>query len=272
MLTFQAIPPISFQPFKSRVIRESLVFTHLSFTTMTTWNHPYWYTQPHPHVYVPPPQGFTTPGSGYRDLPGINPHFFGMSSDEDRVFTRSYAPYAGENYRSRRYPNMNPFLASDTTVVRFDARNKPEASVPTAIFDASRLTPASSVPIYTMRILSRSFPWTIDIVSGSGPGPASPITCAAVWQAIYAALQEPIEDSEWGLALGDRGRREIIEQAAAKRRVEDGDTDKKLKRIDWLGDATIFKGLDRDDDFAKRRLLPGSTPCVDTWIVTFDEA
>jgi hypothetical protein len=183
------------------------------------------------------------------------------------MFTPSYKSYAAENYRSRRYPNLNPLLASDTAMVRFDVRNKPEDSIPATTFHASRLTPAYSAPVSSMRLLSRSFPWTIDIVGG----PGNPITCEAVWQALHAALQEPIADSEWGFALSDRGRKEDIEQAA-KRRLEDGDTDRKLKRIDWLGDRTTFKGLDKDDDFAKRRLLPGSSPCAETWIVRFDTA
>jgi hypothetical protein len=73
-------------------------------------------------------------------------------------------------------------------------------------------------------------------------------------------------DSEWGIVVNnDKALRKSIE-AAAKRRAE-SDPDTRLKRIDWLGSNTIFKGLDKMEDFAELRLLPGAEPCVETWVI-----
>lgn len=38
-----------------------------------------------------------------------------------------------------------------------------------------------------IRLISKEFPWTIDIMA------LSPITCELVWDALYAGLQELIE-------------------------------------------------------------------------------
>jgi hypothetical protein len=78
-------------------------------------------------------------------------------------------------------------------------------------------------------------------------------------------LQQPIADSEWGIIVTDKKLRETIEKAAKKR--ADSDSDGRLKRIDWLGPNTIFKGLDRMEEFQEARLLPGAEPCTETWVV-----
>ena len=39
------------------------------------------------------------------------------------------------------------------------------------------------------------------------------------------------------------------------------------KRIDWLGETTVFVGLDRDDALVRQRTLPGSKNEIDTWAI-----
>jgi len=112
-----------------------------------------------------------------------------------------------------------------------------------------------------MRLISKSFPWSIDIMY------TPLITCEMVWDAIYAALQEPLADSEWGLLLDREETRQRVERAAKKR----SDRDKILKRIDWLGEKTLFKGLEKDEAFQRLRLIPGADPCAETWMVRFGE-
>jgi hypothetical protein len=105
-------------------------------------------------------------------------------------------------------------------------------------------------------------------------------------------LQANIEDSEWGLlclssgdSRADKKKREAIKSATDRRLKDDKKAkDKKAKRVDWLGDAvslpiygvkelcltamqTIFKGLERDDDFAKKRLPIAAEEAEETWIV-----
>jgi len=65
----------------------------------------------------------------------------------------------------------------------------------------------------------------------------------------------------------DDDLREKIERAARKR--EEKDNDKRLKRIDWLGDTTLFKGLEKDEEFERQRLLPCAQACPETWVVRF---
>ena len=113
-----------------------------------------------------------------------------------------------------------------------------------------------------MRLISKSFPWTIDIDS------ASPITVEDVWEAMFGALQQPIVESEWGFIARDGKKAEEIEASMKKRlKADPNHSDKRALRIDYLGDATLFRGLAKDDDFAKTMLLPHAQPWAETWIV-----
>lgn len=96
-----------------------------------------------------------------------------------------------------------------------------------------------------------------------------PLVCETVWDALYVGLQTCIEDSEWALILGLKKQREIMEKAAKKRLETEPSEDKRLKRIDYLGEAILFKGLEKDEQFEKLRLMPGDKAIPDTWLVKF---
>ncbi|KAJ6582595.1 hypothetical protein DFH09DRAFT_1145609, partial [Mycena vulgaris] len=110
-----------------------------------------------------------------------------------------------------------------------------------------------------VRLISQAFPWSIEILSHE------PVTCEDVGNALYAAFQQPVLDSEWGVIVDDKELRDKIEEAAKRRAESDGDA--RLKRIDWLGADTIFAGLERMEEFQEERLLPGTEPCAETWVV-----
>ena len=74
-------------------------------------------------------------------------------------------------------------------------------------------------------------------------------------------------DSEWALILFDNDRKKIIETAMAKREG----SDMRMKRIDWLGEQVLFKGLELDGEFQKKRLFPGTVSCPDTYLVKMDK-
>ncbi len=115
-----------------------------------------------------------------------------------------------------------------------------------------------------MRLISKAFPFAIEIVS------PTPITCEMVWDALYAGLQEPLADSEWGiLAMYDdlKKQRSTIEKAAKKRSEGEPDQKGNFIRVDWLGDMVYFKGLEKDDDFQKLRASTALKPCQETWVV-----
>jgi len=156
-----------------------------------------------------------------------------------------------------KYPNLNPGLAADTTRVLYDVRKAPSGDI-----KAARLGPAPglSSSLSSIRVISHAFPWTLNI--------SAPVTCAAVFEELHQMLQKSLTDSEWGIiCLVDRGRCETIKTAANAR--AERDKDKKLKRIDWLGETTAFMGLEKDKEFEKKRLLPGEAACPETWVVKF---
>ena len=164
------------------------------------------------------------------------------------------------DYRSK-YPNLTPILAADTTLVRFDVQKKPRDNIHGTTFHTNRQTIATKNSATFIRLFSKDFPWSIEIKS------PTPITCEGVWDAVHDALQQPIVDSEWALILFDNDRKKIIETARAKREG----SDMSMKRIDWLGEQILFKGLEQDGEFQKARLLPGAVSCPDTYLVKLEK-
>ncbi|KAF7315793.1 C2H2-type domain-containing protein [Mycena indigotica] len=191
--------------------------------------------------YYPPPQFGPPPQQPYAAQPG----YWGQAG---------WAPPTATNAGfSTKYPTLNPVLASDTTQIRYDVRKKARADVPAHIYAPNRMLFATASSASHIRLISKAFPWSIDIMS------STPVTCEAVWDALHAGLQEHIADSEWGIIVMDKKQRETIEKAWKKRIESDSDT--MLKRIDWLGSNTVCKGLDRMEEFTEVRLLPGAEAC-----------
>ncbi|KAL0956779.1 hypothetical protein HGRIS_002899 [Hohenbuehelia grisea] len=218
---------------------------------MTSWN-PwqagyYGAPQPNPQVYVPPPTPYSP---GYWEQPA-----WSRPQEPTPTAVRS------------KYPNLNPILAVDTTLLRFDVRKPPRQDILASTWHSNRHLPALVPAAPQMRLISKHFPWTIEIML------QMPVTCEIVWDALHAALQEPIADSEWGmLAISDKSKKQRdAMEAAAKKRVEAGDPDKRLKRVDWLGGTVYFKGLEQDEEFEKLRLMPGGKPSPETWLVKLGE-
>ncbi|KAK0213320.1 hypothetical protein DFS33DRAFT_1370584 [Desarmillaria ectypa] len=161
-----------------------------------------------------------------------------------------------------KHASLHPILAVDTTLLRYDLRKKAHSSILANAYYTNAQVPATITPVMIMRLVSQDFPWTIDIKS------TLPITVEVIWDALHAAMQEDIMDSEWGVIVCDKKLRATVERAAKKRIEAEGkESSKKMKRIDWLGENTCLKGLDRDEGFEKLRLLPGDKDCVDTWVV-----
>ncbi|KAG6874512.1 hypothetical protein C0995_010422 [Termitomyces sp. Mi166 len=172
------------------------------------------------------------------------------------------APYRYPNRPEARgsikYPQLLYLLASDSTRLQWDVRYPPSHIHPTMFFQ-HRHTTAMQTSVKKMRIISKAFPWTIDINSHV------PITCEMVWEGLYQGLQQPIVDSEWGMLCSmKRTQREAVEKAAKKRRDANPEDKQPLKRIDYLGEATMFGGLGQDEEFAKLRSFPGSAAVPDT--------
>lgn len=163
--------------------------------------------------------------------------------------------------RSSKYPSLNPILAEDTTILRFDLKEKPSQSIIASTYYAHRPSHVFIKPTQRMRLISKSFPWTIDIDSNA------PITVGDVWDAMHVALQQHIVESEWGFICRDEKLKKTVENAMKARIASDPMADKRPKRIDLLGDATLFRGLEKDDDYTKAMLLPTAKAWSETWVI-----
>ncbi|KAG1790071.1 uncharacterized protein HD556DRAFT_747007 [Suillus plorans] len=200
-----------------------------------------WYQgQYNPHVYVPP----------YHNQPPYQP-----------------ARWQGFNFEhsqpKSKWPSLNPTLASDMTYVRYDIRKPAREAIMLTTWQQIHHIPAFVAPTYEILIISKAFPWSMLIRAPAG----SVVTCGAIFEGLHEMLHKHIEDSEWAIVALDKTRREAIEKAAKAR--QEKDKDKRLKRIDWLGDTPMFKGLEKDEEFEKKRHLPGSDTVAETWVVRF---
>ncbi|KAF7985077.1 hypothetical protein HWV62_8947 [Athelia sp. TMB] len=226
---------------------------------MNPWGNPWqpgWYQQPYPNVYVPPA--------------AAAPNYWGA----EPAWNADAAYQHANRFTSRKYPQLNPILAADQTLLRYDVRVRPKDTIQASTYYPNAPVAAlAKSGVKHLRLISRAFPWTIEV----HPPMGGMITCETVWDAIYYALQEPLADSEWGVVVGGMGdkekeRREAIIKAAERREKKEAkDGGGRLKRIDWLGDVTLFKGLEKDEAFEKARLLPrmqspgeykGHTSCI----------
>jgi len=206
------------------------------------------------------------PGQGWQ-----GPTQFPQGIDPRQVYGAYPGWWNGDNYTVRsppanqprfsKYPSLNPSLAEDTSLLRFDVKQKPSATLLASTYYANRHNFALATPSRHMRLISKSFPWQIDIMTPTN------VTCEDVWESLYAALQHPIVDSEWGFIIKDAKQKEAMEAAMKKRIEGDPNADKRPKRIDFLGNITLFKGLGKDDDFIKLRVMPHSPTCAETWVI-----
>ncbi len=163
-----------------------------------------------------------------------------------------------------RYPQIHELLAANSTPVVFDVRASVHdqfRSSTNAMHYHQYGMPATQTGATTVRIISKEFPWSFDIRSGSG----GPVTVQDLLQGIYIGLQGRLTDTEWGGA--DEVRKRAIERANTARRampIVD-----RPKRVDWLGHRIYFAGLVHDEVFAQRCLAPGRHPIPETWVVRF---
>ncbi|KIK34045.1 hypothetical protein CY34DRAFT_813180 [Suillus luteus UH-Slu-Lm8-n1] len=141
-----------------------------------------------------------------------------------------------------------------------------------------------------IRLISPDFPWAFDI----GPDPSAGeegVTCLDVLATLYAGLQRPLTDTEWGTARGDRraslirardrrqtGLQGSSEPASPPARSVPGanasnnrlvQQEPLLLRVDWLGSRVALVGLIKDEAFARSRLIPGGGQPPETWVVKF---
>jgi len=164
---------------------------------------------------------------------------------------------------SRLYPELHPVLAVDSVQFYWDVRKKPGYEIHQATFHTNKDDPVFRDGSRNMRLFSKQMPWTIDIKIEDQ---SLAFNVLLVWDAVYKALQQEVLDAEWALIGNDKKQKERMEKAWAERTR--GKTNKKLRRIDWLGNTVMFRGLERDDDFIRtHRLRPGETLMAYDWML-----
>lgn len=152
---------------------------------------------------------------------------------------------------------LYPFIAAAGTPVQFDLRKDPRrANRPE--FERHDRYSLFSQPVKNVRLVCKDFPWPIEIKNEW-------IVCGTVWEKVYHELQAYITESEWTLA-GEEVRRRI-NRAVRFREAETGNRELRPKRIDWLGEKTLFSGLEKDNGYVDGIALPGRKETVDTWVI-----
>ena len=201
-----------------------------------------WIVPPMPHPSPPPPREWPSP-----DTP---------SRRRDARLTRDTEPAP---------PGMlNPFVAAapEGTPILFDMRKEPRKAKRDEYLQHHRYS-LFSEPTRDLRLVCKDFPWEIVIEDEW-------VVCGTVWERLYHELQERITPFEWAVA-GAKGRKKI-DRAVRHREAQSGNSNLKPLRIDWLGENTIFSGLERGEDFVKELTLPGEEEPedeIDTWVVKF---
>jgi hypothetical protein len=223
------------------------------------WNN-YTYSQ-YPHYRSYPYGGGRSPNP-YNNIPApTTPHPVYTPLGTQQGLSSSYW---ADTPPPRRYPHLNPALAFNETVIHYDVRKKPKSSIPPHLYNHRGARACTTSP---MLLFSELLPWGLELTSPSG----TLISCGMVWDAIYHALQEPIAAAEWGILVlsGDEKQKDVVQTAARRRKEKRPKDDGHLRRIDWLGDATMFMGLEKNEGFIKSMILPGRTLPDEAWVMKF---
>lgn len=178
------------------------------------------------------------------------------------------AVYASEIYNGEeKSSQIIDLLYVPKTSLVWDVRTEPRELRLSQLASHSAFCPnVLSFPLTSsasghIRILSAYFPWSIEI----GPKQRA-ITAGEVLHALYDLLNKDLEDVVWSLA-DDHRRASIVHAWKARSDCVSG-----IKRVDFLGRRTGFKGLYRDERFAQKRRRPDMADAPETVLVLFARA
>lgn len=152
---------------------------------------------------------------------------------------------------------LHPCIDGNGMTLVFDVRDSPRA----ALSEYGRFAGYSLFPepVRDLRLVSRDFPWPIEIRN-------EVVMCGTVWERLHASLKKPLTEAEWALVCLDREKKRAVEQAM-RRRVERGAGEENVPlRVDYLGENTLFMGLEKDEAYVESVLLPGKRK-VETWVI-----
>lgn len=174
---------------------------------------------------------------------------------------------------SRRSDARQPHLL-------YDVRDFPEKALvstrphPVQLSEAHLDAPITSPPTNQIKVISKIFPWEIDVESAADD---LPVTVADLINAVHDSLQKHISSSEWWIVT-DQAREKVSAQyikncdrssAGNSRRFEIEKPREKsegLRRVDWLLDNIAVMGLEKDDAFVSQRFRDRETRAM-TWLL-----
>jgi len=176
------------------------------------------------------------------------------------------------------HPNSRRIGAKQPHLI-YDLRDFPEKALVNTrqavpLSEAHLDAPITSPPTNQIKVISRAFPWEIDVESSSDN---VPVTVADLIHAVHETLQKHITGSEWWIVT-DQVREKVSAQyvkncdrssAGNPRRYEvekPRDKSEGLRRVDWLLDHIVMTGLERDDTFAAQRFRDKETRSI-TWVL-----
>lgn len=165
---------------------------------------------------------------------------------------------------------LHPCIAVESGIgqaIPFDLRERPAIYEPQPYQDHGNFS-AFLYRRRRVRLICKLFPWDIDIdrtYDNSGW-----VKCADIWTVLHERLHKPIRYAEWALIARDQNKIKQIEETRRWRLRKKPNDDPRPLRIDYLGSMTLFRGLYRDQAFAKSALMPGKDAATDTYVVQLD--
>jgi hypothetical protein len=139
-----------------------------------------------------------------------------------------------------------------------------------------RKAPATHPRLTHIRIISRSFPWMINV---RAQNPKIGVTCGEVLDAISTYMYGDVAKKEYE-SMSVAKKRQVWDSyqhnRSTDRNVPGGRLGESLKRLDWLGPASNFGGLTINMDFVKEHcgdMLPSTfeLKCLSNYQLTQEE-
>jgi len=81
----------------------------------------------------------------------------------------------------------------------------------------------------------------------------------------------PITGSEWLHIARDESVKRTVLGAYEKRVLPKLRPSEPLRRIDYLGENTLFAGLEKNDSYADGMLMPETKNGAETWVAKFND-
>lgn len=138
------------------------------------------------------------------------------------------------------------------------SRARRSVDPPNRSWSIGRQSPATSPRVSQLRIVSREFPWVLEI---KAVRPKHGVTCVDVLEGIHEQMQELVPRGHVNALTGAKGethRRKLSEayyyNRSTARDAPGGYLGEGMRRMDWLLDNVMFDGLVNDQKYVQEKL------------------